>query len=273
LCYYSNVILCLALVNGYRIQSMITQIKNSEGHILLLPESSEALTNDINSNWFDANYWISNDRIEGQSRGRHTTWFLKTPLLEQVVDQNQIWVLRHYYRGGLIAKVNNDKFLYTGIENTRCYREIKLLQQMLKLNLPVPTPIAGRLIKTGLFYRADLLMDKLQAKDLVTLLKTAPLATSLWEKIGSIIAQFHSKGIYHADLNAHNIMIDVAENIYLIDFDRCQIKAVDPSWQQQNLQRLQRSFLKEKGLFQSLNFDEKNWQSLNQGYSIRKTDI
>jgi len=244
------------------LQSKITQIQNSKGHLLLLPAITEHLYSSISTDWFEADFWIANDRILGQSVGRHTTWFVQPP--EPM--ENTSWVLRHYYRGGLVAKVNNDKFLYSGLENTRCYRELKLLLEMQQLGLPVPSPVAARLMRKGLFYRADLLMDKLDAKDLVVKLKSKPITAELWNKIGATIADFHQKGIYHADLNAHNILIDDNEKIWLIDFDRCGIKDVDTTWQQKNLQRLQRSFLKEKGIYQSLHYDDNSWQNLQAGY-------
>jgi len=212
--------------------------------------------------WFDNDYWREKDAVIGQSKGRHVTWFVKPP--QNAAES--AWVLRHYYRGGLIAKITLDNFFYSGIKNTRAFKEISLLQTMREMNLPVPKPIGGCVQRKGLFYTADLLMEKIAARDLVAKLQVGRLAEKIWTKIGKTIAEFHQKGIYHADLNAHNILLDEEDKIWLIDFDRCEQRALNSSWQQQNLARLKRSFLKEKGLQTQLFFDDENWQWLLAGY-------
>lgn len=240
---------------------IMVKVQEASGHIILMPMSSHGLRSDIQSDWFESKYWIAKDRISGQSKGRHITWFINAPDAPQ-----QHWVLRHYYRGGLVAKINNDQFLFTGLKNSRCYRELRLLQQMSEMGLPVPKPIAARLIRKGLFYRADLLMEKLEATDLLGRMRQAPVAASIWEKIGSTIATFHSRGVYHADLNIHNILLDPDDNISVIDFDRCDIRTPEASWQLRNMQRLHRSLQKEIKLDPTLHLGEQDWQSLNDSY-------
>ncbi len=214
-----------------------------------------------NNDWFEADYWQKQDLICGQAKGRFITWFIK-PFKQESVQ----WVLRHYYRGGLVAKLSKDSFFYTGIKNTRCYLEVSLLLKMFDLNLPVPKPVAARVIKKGLFYQADLLMEKLDAVDLCGVLKERSLSSKEWNNIGDVIANFHSNGVYHSDLNAHNVMLGSSGKVWLIDFDRCEIRKNKTVWQQQNLARLKRSFLKEKTLHSNFYFDEKCWGDLIDGY-------
>jgi 3-deoxy-D-manno-octulosonic acid kinase len=57
------------------------------------------------------------------------------------------------------------------------------------------------------------------------------------------VARFHRAGVWHADLNAHNVLV-TADGLYLIDFDRGRMRIPSPAWQQANLQRLRRSLLK-----------------------------
>jgi 3-deoxy-D-manno-octulosonic acid kinase len=58
-----------------------------------------------------------------------------------------------------------------------------------------------------------------------------------------LVAQFHHKHVFHADLNAHNILVDDAQRWWLIDFDRGGLR--EPGlWCDSNLVRLRRSVLK-----------------------------
>ena len=232
---------------------------------LLLPNSSSLLhasDNDqdkINS-YFDIDFWEGSNLVVGQSKGRNITWFVKSNLSELA------WVLRHYYRGGLIAKLINDQYLFASIKSTRVYKEIALLEKMLALGLPVPKPIAGRVRRKGLFYSADLIMEKLDAQDLVALLKESDFKEALWSSIGDIIAQFHNQNIYHSDLNAHNILIDCSDKVWLIDFDKCELRENIGSWKDENMERLNRSFEKEKKLVPSFNYNNDCWDLLKKAY-------
>ena len=79
------------------------------------------------------------------------------------------------------------------------------------------------------------------------------------------MGQFHAASIYHADLTAHNLQISDANKIYLLDFDRGRRMAGSGSWQNSNLSRLKRSFLKiSEG--NSICFNEVCWSELMMGY-------
>ncbi len=208
---------------------------------------------------FDSDYWQQQNAIIGSAQGRGTTWF--------VLYNEQQWVLRHYYRGGLIGKLIKDSYLFTSLDKTRSVQEFKLLQHMQALALPAPAPVACRVIRDGLFYQADLLTQRIEnANDLVALLTKENLDKALWAKIGATIGKFHLQGIYHHDLNAHNILIDQQEKIWLIDFDRGEQRAVSTLWQQANMARLLRSFRKEKKQLTPFCWQESDWQYLLAGY-------
>ncbi|HEY0633890.1 MAG TPA: lipopolysaccharide kinase InaA family protein, partial [Gammaproteobacteria bacterium] len=66
-------------------------------------------------------------------------------------------------RGGLIAKLVADRYLWSGIEATRAWREWRLLAELCSEGFPVPQPIAARVIREGLFYRADIVTRRLDA--------------------------------------------------------------------------------------------------------------
>ncbi|HVF35829.1 MAG TPA: lipopolysaccharide kinase InaA family protein, partial [Candidatus Saccharimonadia bacterium] len=65
-------------------------------------------------------------------------------------------VIRHYHRGGLVARLLGDRFLYFGAERTRPVREFRVLAAAHALGLPVPRPVAAQFRRGLLFYRADL---------------------------------------------------------------------------------------------------------------------
>lgn len=247
---------------------MKINVETTESSLLLVPSEANKPVSKVKNEWFNADYWASQQRLVGQSNGRNITWFIR-PEAEslETEPQSSDWVLRHYYRGGMATKMSRDKFFFTGILRTRPYKEIKLLMEMREMGLPVPNCVAARVVKSGLSYSADLLMEKIVADDLVKCLTRRELSQPQWQNIGRVIAEFHQKGVYHADLNAHNIMIDQQQKVWLIDFDRCQIKRPMPKWQQQNISRLQRSLLKEKGIDSSLKFDGQCWRWLTASYN------
>lgn len=222
----------------------------------------------FNANMLSAKFWQEKDAITGSAQGRGTTWFVRYK--DNKCTQEKHWVLRHYYRGGLIGKLINDSYFFTSQKNTRAAQEFTLLAHMQTLALPAPKPIAYRVTRHGLFYQADLLSSRIEnAQDLVAILSKQTISNNLWKKIGVTIKHFHDHNIYHHDLNAHNILIDAQENVFLIDFDRGEVRASDQNrWQKSNMARLQRSFLKEKKQLPTFYWTLENWQWLIDSYHI-----
>jgi 3-deoxy-D-manno-octulosonic acid kinase len=207
----------------------------------------------------DSQYWQNSNAVLGTAQGRGTTWFVQY--------QKQHWVLRHYYRGGMIGKINKDKYCFTSLGATRAAREFELLKKLQQLNLPAPNPIAYRVVRKGFVYQADLLSERIvEAEDLVAKLGRTTISEELWRKIGITIKRFHHHGIYHHDLNAHNILIDQQDKVWLIDFDQGEQRKVASSWQQANMSRLLRSFNKEKKRLDKFNWQQSDWLALTQGY-------
>lgn len=235
-----------------------------EGDSYCLVDSSEIES--FTPNMLDAHYWQEKNAVTGSAQGRGTTWFVEHAC--KLTAEKKQWVLRHYYRGGLIGKIINDSYLFTSKNKTRAACEFSLLDYMQQLALPAPKPIACRVIRHGLFYTADLLSTRIEnAQDLVALLSTKSLSPTLWEKIGVTIKRFHDNNIYHHDLNAHNILVDGDDVVYLIDFDRGEVrKNNQEAWQQANMARLQRSFLKEQTKLPTFHWQDDNWQQLLAGY-------
>ena len=247
---------------------MTMQIKQtSQGAIAYCVTAAQAITTE----WFDISFWQQQSAVTGSSKGRYITWFVKpdpeAPQNETQVDNESEWGLRHYYRGGLIEKLSKDKYLFTGLHKTRAVAELALLTQLFNEGFAVPRPIAANVERSGLHYRADIIIERVAgAQDLVAKLSQEVMTAEQWRQLGTCIAKFHQRGVYHADLNAKNILI-TDDEFYLIDFDKGEIRAPNTKWQAANLDRLLRSFNKEKRKLPALAFTESNWQDLLKGYA------
>lgn len=177
-------------------------------------------------------------------------------------------ILRHYHRGGIPAKLIDDRYLWPGVEKTRPMRELEMLSAMHRFGLPVPYPAAARINKNGLSYRADIVTVLIpEAETLSSSLMVAPLSEEKWQCIGATIKQFHEHNCYHADLNAHNIMLDKHDGIYLIDFDKSKINTTSGRWQASNLERLKRSLEKLRETSNDFHYKTVDFSSLMQGYA------
>ena len=175
-------------------------------------------------------------------------------------------VLKHYHRGGMIARLTNDRYVRCRLDYTRSFKEWNLLSQLQTLMFPAPVPVAASVIKTGLFYQADLVTKEIpNVETLADLLIENELSQKIWRDVGSCIRRFHDHNVYHADLNARNILVG-EDSIHLIDFDKGTVRYLGDAWKASNLTRLKRSLLKFKSKTAGFNFTEDNWKSLLAGY-------
>ena len=173
------------------------------------------------------------------------------------------WVLRHYRRGGLIARLSQDGYLWTGADRTRSFAEWRLLAEMRRRGLPVPAPIAAHYARGWLTYRADLITELLpDTRTLADEITGRDAPEAVWRAVGSTIATFHREGVHHADLNANNILLGQDRaRVYLLDFDRGRIERRGP-WEQVVIARLRRSLEKIKSQRADVRFGEREWQWL-----------
>jgi len=216
--------------------------------------------NQMSSTWFDPTAHRQAGTCIGEAMGRGTTLIVKI--------EDMSCVLRHYQRGGAVASILADRYFWRGLEQTRAWQEWNLLAKMRELGLPVPNPVAAQVIRRGFFYRADLITEKLEnSKTVSEILRKKSLPRESWQEIGKIICRFHDSGIYHADLNAHNIMLVGEKEVFLIDFDKCEQREQSTTWRQENMARLKRSLLKLKAMHQEFFFTEEDWVALSSAYT------
>lgn len=235
---------------------MIT-INESEPNLFLLTTVNSP--ENLNSNWFQWQFWKQENAITGTSTGRNTTYFFR--------QHSREFVLRQYFRGGLFAKFNKDNYLFRSIERTRAYQELSLLEKLQQLGLPAPIPIAGLVQRAGAFYKARLIIEKIHdADDAFHCLLERPLSKDEWIAIGRTIRRFHNHQVYHSDLNIHNVMLDKSGKVWLIDFDKGAIRESSSEWKAHNLTRLKRSLNKELHRHPKFCWQESDWENLLTGY-------
>lgn len=179
------------------------------------------------------------------------------------------YVVRHYHRGGKLARLGKDRYVWHGHDASRPWREWRLLAALFEAGLPVPRPLAARLIRRGAVYRADLATARLPADgSLAELTLRTLLDESVWQDVGRVIWDFHSHGIYHADLNAHNVLLtENGAQIWLLDFDKARRRQLDRGWQGANLERLKRSLDKLHEANPQMHFSAHEWHCLFSAYS------
>ncbi|MCF2907465.1 3-deoxy-D-manno-octulosonic acid kinase [Pseudoalteromonas sp. DL2-H2.2] len=239
------------------LREVMLKIEQHPNHYLLrtrhTPES-------LSSDWFDVTFWQRQNAVVTSKQGRAAAWFVR-------YATQQVAVLKHYWRGGLIGKVLKDQYLFTGLKNTRVYLELDLLTQLASLGLPVPTPLGARVTVSAGIYRADILTDAISgAQSLCERLQSAPLPSQDWQQVATTLARFHHAGAYHDDLNCNNILFDDQGNVYLIDFDKGALKMPAKEWQMANIERLARSLKKEASRSTQFFCTEQDWQGFIDTY-------
>ncbi|HRO63817.1 3-deoxy-D-manno-octulosonic acid kinase [Thermomonas sp.] len=204
--------------------------------------------------WFDPAHWgEAAQPVAGSGRGG--AWFLD-------LGEGEAF-LRHYLRGGLIARFNRDKHLWRGIQYARSFSEFRLLRQLRAKKLPVPMAYAAWYRREGLQYRAAILMQRIP--NVRSLAELAGSEDVPWEAVGQLVARFHRAGVDHADLNAHNLLFDARWHGWMIDFDRSRVRIIASGWREANLLRLRRSLRKVRGR-RSVAAVDADFARLREGY-------
>jgi 3-deoxy-D-manno-octulosonic acid kinase len=214
---------------------------------------------EVSARWFEPTWWEAQGRAKATDTGRGTTWFVGAPGVE--------WVLRHYRRGGAVARWVADRYLWLGLERTRPFVEFRLTQRMRALGLPVPRPVAARVLRAGLTYSGDLITERLPGVPCSSLVARRALDATGWRAAGACVARCHRAGLDHADLNLHNLLLDRAGTAHVIDLDRAMLRAPG-RWARGNLARLRRSLDKLAADWTAADRDAA-WDELMAGYSAR----
>lgn len=214
---------------------------------------------EFDSRLFNADYLQSHGLVNRTAKGRGTTYFFE--------HNSGMLVLRHYWRGGLIGRLVADAYLWLGLSKARAFNELKLLAHLQQVGLPAPRPVAARIVRSGLVCRSDIITTCIANSRTLIELLASPVEPAVWEQVAALIARFHRAGVYHADLNAANVLVDDQGVCYIIDFDRGRLMPnLDASWRQANIDRFKRSLLKEQGRQASFCFSDEDWSTFQRSY-------
>lgn len=176
-------------------------------------------------------------------------------------------VLRHYRRGGLMARLSPDRYLGRSPLSSRAMNEFTLLRRLRAWDLPVPAPVAARQVRGLVGHTADIVVAMIaQTRNVAQALSEGPLAATDWTSLGRAIRRLHDRQVFHSDLNCHNLLLDAQGHAWIVDFDKCGVRAGE-AWKQENLERLRRSLRKEQGRRNPFYWDEARWDDLLKGYA------
>lgn len=139
------------------------------------------------------------------------------------------WVVRHYRRGGMIARFLRDRYLRLG--PSRPYRELMASVATRAKDIRTPEVIGYVVYGGAPFYRADIATRWVpDSEDLASAtfgpdLPSIAYQTAAWAAAGELLRRMFEAGVVHADLNLRNILVAGREPpvAWLIDLDRCRV--------------------------------------------------
>ena len=234
-------------------------VRLRDGHVRLLCAPTSTVRS---AAAFRPEHWPESRAAGG---GRGNAWF--------VSDEQQTLVLRHYLRGGKAALVSRDRYLFAGLERTRSFREFQLLYELHAAGLPVPEPVAALVDRRGLTYRAALITRAIDgAASLGERIGRQCVRAEHMAAVGHCVRRFHDAGVWHADLNANNVLFDADDNVHLIDFDRGRRRG-GSGWHRNTLARLQRSLNKLSRRASDRPFEASLWEAFVTAYRKRQARL
>lgn len=169
--------------------------------------------------------------------------------------------VRRFLRGGLASRFVRDRYLL----GDRARSELILTDELYRMGLPVPEPLAAVRREEAVGYRAALATRLIRdVRPLSSLLAeggdddndgpaahegTSPPAGTLMARAGTSVGRLHAAGVFHADLNAHNLLLDPRRPerpAHVVDLDRGRRLPGSLPWPlaRANLRRLRRSLRK-----------------------------
>lgn len=171
-------------------------------------------------------------------------------VLCQVRLGESVAAVRHYYRGGWMARLWTDRYFDA---TPRPLAELRTSEALREAGVPTPRVLAAIVYRGPVGYRADLATEWLEpGHDLEALLapngypdadRHAGLAAT-----GRLIARAHAAGLDHPDLNVGNLFVGPLPQgdwrAWMLDLDRARVGQPGERRAGANLERLQRSIRK-----------------------------
>ncbi len=169
------------------------------------------------------------------------------------------WVVRHYRRGGAMARLLGDRYLRLG--TPRPVREFLLGRALDELDIPTPAHVGVAVYPQGPWYRGDLVTERVpNSIDLAAVLFPDAAARPCGDRpiiepagamaaTGRLIRLLHDRGMVHPDLHLKNIVLTGhPPRALVVDLDKARIRSrVNDRSRRRMLDRFWRSARKWEG--------------------------
>ncbi|HSJ08142.1 MAG TPA: lipopolysaccharide kinase InaA family protein, partial [Longimicrobiales bacterium] len=147
--------------------------------------------------------WAAGQPARRAFTGRGTAW--------GVSGSDGDWVVRHYRRGGAVARLLGDAYVRHG--EPRPFRELRASTAARSRGVASPEVVAVVVYPAGILYRADIATRLVP--DSMDLAETTmgdarldePGRIAAWRAAGTLLRAAFEAGVHHADLNLRNILI------------------------------------------------------------------
>lgn len=142
-----------------------------------------------------------------------------------VLRGGKVVYVRKNLRGGLARFLSRDLYL---MRPPRPIRELEATETARAAGCRVPIVHAVGVEEKGLFYRGWIVTSAIEgSQSYIHAFAAADEAGRgvLLQAAGSAIRDLHDAGVYHPDLNGHNLLIDRDGEVAVIDFDRAFVGA------------------------------------------------
>lgn len=233
------------------------------------------------TDWSSVYAWAAAHRESDRLLGRGPVYVVAAPA--RGPDAREQWAVRHYRRGGAVARFAGDR--YWGVGPTRPARELAVSVQARERGVRTPAVVAGAVYRpSGLgraagLYRADLVTERVPcARSLKQELVggadgrgRAPdaEATRALFRAGRLVRALGESGLLHRDLNAGNILLDAEGEAWVVDLDRCRSGSARRSSDHSRMRsRLERS-LRKLGNEHRRPLSRTEWEALRSGFHER----
>jgi 3-deoxy-D-manno-octulosonic acid kinase len=170
----------------------------------------------------------------------------RTSVVRHMLDGVGSVVIKYYRRGGLISRFNEMTYLRIG--KTRSQREYEMLEQVRRVGVHAPRPVAYA-HRGVLLYHCWLVTEEVQQhRTLAELSLVDPkLAATLTDAVGVEINRLVEHQLHHVDLHPGNVLIDGHQHVFLIDFDKTRRSRSAPAaLRRRYLKRWQRAVIKHR---------------------------
>jgi len=180
------------------------------------------------------------------------------------------WVVRHYHRGGVMARFLHDRYARAG--GSRPLAELRASLETSRRRIATPAVVAGAVYPAGAFYRADLVTEEIPGGvDLAGVLfggrgAALPPPDAL-AAAGTLVRSLAEAGVRHRDLNAGNIVLQAGAaglRAWVVDLDGCVVGRASTAAAGAMRRRLERS-LRKLGARTGRPLETDAWDALRAG--------